>query len=149
MQNINNKGLSTITSIMIVIVLSMSLAVAFGIIVTTFTKASLSPISCTEWQLTSPFSFDACYNAQTHDVEITLSQKINSPEIDSIDFTLVSQDSEPDIWTCSSQCGDCELLSPGDTKKYYFAIENYSPDSSLALKLGGCTLASQKLQACL
>ncbi len=135
---------------MIVIVLSMSLAVAFGTIVTTFTKASLSPaISCTEWQLTSPFSFDACYNAQTHDVEITLSQKIDSLEFNSIDFVLLPQDSESNIWTCSSNCGDCELLSPGDTKKYYFATENYSPESSLSLKLGGCPLASQKLQVCL
>ena len=142
----NKIGLSTIVSLVIIMVVSMSLAVATGTLLLTFTKASLSPtLSCTELQIASPISVDACYNLQTQEIVLNTRRSFNSQGINSLDFLIPAQGKK---WTCSSQCGNCELLLSGDSKTYYLSLEDYIPNSTLAIMAGGCTLATVKIPIC-
>src|SRR3989344_1590316 len=118
MQNMNNKALSSVISAVIMILISLTAIVLLSSYV--IKTVSLSPqASCTEIQISEPLQVvKACYNANSKDVELTLSRKLNDIELSSISFKISAPEGESE-WLCSSLCGDCDLLDAGETKKYY------------------------------
>ena len=140
----NKKALSgTVTTVAV-----MACAIVLGVIVASPIKLNLAPeLSCTQMQLQSPLTINsACYDADNHEVEISLARAFNTPDIQEISFTLDSITSSAKIWRCADSCGTCSILNEGETRTYYFDTQYLS--ERISLTVGDCTLISRELSPC-
>ena len=146
---INKKGLSTVVSVVLVMVLSIALAGIVGTTLIKFANLSLSPaVSCTQLQISSPVSIeDACYDSSTGQARVLVKRAIDSPEISEFSLALGSSK-----WSCTQSCGSCNLLGAGDTRTYYLPVQDFNIQqdnaNTLTLSVDSCTLTSAQIKAC-
>ena len=148
MSNLKNKlGMSSIISVTLVILIGMTLATTTGIIVTDSSLSLLSPaLKCSDVKIQEPIQItNAIYNSNTKNVEITLSRKLDALDITTFQLDFVSGPEISQSWSCDLSCGQCVMLSKGETKKYFVPIDDVSSINSINLKAEGCTLSSQAL----
>ncbi len=149
MQNLNKKGVSTLVSVVMMIVISLSLGVAFGSFVTGFIRTSLSPevATCTQFNINIPLKIrGACINQQTNQIEITLERQFSDQKVNSIEF-MVTTSQETLQWQCSQSCTDCSILNEGETKTYYLS-QQIQGNARIVVKANGCAVDSADIIAC-
>lgn len=146
MQSImNKKGVSGVVATLFLILSSIFALSVVGYTVLGY--IDLSPqISCTEAQIQPPVTISsAIYNPDTKEVEVTLQRSLQeSVPVNSLEFTILS-DSESNEFSCSDSCGNCIVVSPGTSEKYYFSVEEFVPQRVI-LGISGCTVEARTLQ---
>ena len=148
MQNLNKKALSEIVANILMILLSITLiALVSSSIFSLVKNPNLSPgTSCPIIQFNQPIKIDSvCYNEEKQEVELTLSR--NSDEkikIESLKF-IISDNSASESFSCSSSCGNCEILNNGEKKTYYINTLNNKKASLIA---NNCILEEKEIIKC-
>lgn len=148
MQALNKRGLSTVVSAVIVIMISALLAVMIGYGIKEFTEVSLGPaVACTQLQIVPSLSITkACYNAETHDVELMVQRAFDDRGEDAFEISLQSSTGAFEKWSCSNLCGTCEMLAPGETKSYYLGMQEQP--SQIIIESNGCSLEQRAVPLC-
>ncbi len=138
----NKKALSNIVANVLMIIL---IVVAMGILAANIFEIikmpALSPEnSCIQIQLDKIVKIErACYNQGTGNLEITLERKRSEISVNELKFIL-----DGNSWNCNSNCENCEILSKGKTKTYYF-----SPNAKeVAIVINGCLIETRDVERC-
>ncbi len=145
MQDImGRRALSTMIAVVAVMGLSILLAVGLGYILTKNIGLSLSPsTSCTTLQINPPLSIETITHDETTGLpEITIKRALNSPLLSSFSLNTLNSEGTKATWVCSSQCGDCTLLSEGETKTYVLG----ESATEVIIEVDGCALGSYSVK---
>lgn len=147
MQSLNNRGLSQIVSIVLLIGVIIA---AFAIISFYVLRLAHEPLyspqgTCIKLELNSPLRINnVCYNENTKQIETTLSRSLNS-NLTQIEF--VKSSSKTEKWKCASGCPDCTILGEGETKTYYLD-SSFEQDSTFIIAVDDCKLEEKKIVLC-
>lgn len=149
---LNKKGNSAI-SLTLKIVLVLILVSIIGVSVNDILRqAQLSPkFSCFDLKLNPPFNIQkACYNDSSGDIEIAVWRNVNNIAVDSLDFSLNSNNLFTE-WKCGGICSSCKILEKGETKEYLFDAQTLNisdGDSSISLSYIGCEIQTSQIKKC-
>lgn len=145
---INKRGISGIVATVSVIAIAIVLGTLAGSLILSPIKLKLGPeISCTQLELQSPLAINsACYDAQSHEVRVSLSRPLNGAEITEFGFTLSSATTTQYNVQCGDLCSTCRLLQKGETQSY--RLPATADTTQVALSVEGCTLASHTVVPC-
>jgi len=144
----NKKGLSEVIAISIFILLAIiSLSIVWASI--NNLTAVLSPIDCTQARIEQPIiGKGACYNSETKDVELILSRRTTSDiPITSMEFTITFTNRENLNYDCgpATDCETATILKIGETKTYFFNIEDNTGLNSIIVGINDCSLLSEEI----
>lgn len=143
MPNLNKIGISELVTVVLLALLGI---LATGIVYYEFRdNLNLSPeISCFEIQADPEITVsDACYDSNLMETVVTLSRRLSEKEIGDLEFSFSNPQSN---WICNSMCGDCEILSAGETKEYRFSMEG-KPES-VTLSIYQCAVENREIRDC-
>ena len=143
---INRKGIAPIVSLAITISLIIAaMAIVGPMILDAIRGPMLSPaVSCNDMRTFQPVRMtDLCYTSES-EVKIKIERTFDDIEIPSLTF---SYDSAAGIrtWECSPACGNCEVLSPGETKFYYLTIGESVANAGVTLTAGECAVEHKEI----
>jgi len=142
----NKKAISQIMVSILLIIIVLIIIPAFYIGVKKLIKDPLtSPqISCPDLQTLPPIKIiKACYNQETQDNEITLSQTSDYKPVligFIVDFGQANKQ-----FQCSSACSTCKI-SAENSKKYYI-YSNQKPNE-ISLLIDGCEIETMNVVDC-
>jgi hypothetical protein len=143
----SRKGLSEIvgaTILILLVVLSASLI--FISINSLLEKPGLQAApfaSCIQIQEISPELLSVRYNSETKDIEATIKRHVADDYSQSFDFLLQGK-SKSDKYTCGLTCGGtCNIQNPGETKTFYFAVNQEIPEKITFFVNGDCEIGSK------
>lgn len=148
MSNINKKGLSSVISTLVIILVAIcAISIIALYLNSTITKPFLSPENnCLNSKLNPSLSIkDICYNDKTKDLEIKINRNLNDKSISQIIFTINSNSGTKN-WQCSNSCGDCDILDKGSTKTYYLALDSLENQTSISLGENSCLLETKNIE---
>jgi hypothetical protein len=119
----NKKALSqVVTTVIIIFFVLVLIGVVFATVQNLIERKQVqlsASIDCIDTISNPEIEIEkACYNLKTKETEITLSRKYLDKEITSLTF-IINPDSDTSIWSCSKECGNCQILE-GKKKTYYF-----------------------------
>lgn len=145
----NKKAASQIVTAVFLIMISVTaVAIIFTSIRTVISNPNLSPEnSCLNLQLKSLITIEkACYNQQTKDIEITVTRNIDDKiTLNTLGFIINTQPNSKKF-SCNYQCGNCDILSPGQTKTYYF--QSNEVPSTIKVLSSNCLLSESEVKNC-
>lgn len=142
----NKKGLSEVIAVVLFILMAVSaIAILWASARPLFT--SLSPeFDCTQARIESSLTVkSACYNSETRDIELTLTRKFSDNlEVNTMEFTIVFEGKENLEYYCGTGCEEASTIKPGETKTYFFNIEDLSGIKNAVVGFNGCALVSSE-----
>jgi hypothetical protein len=142
----NKKGISNVVATVVMIGISISaIAILFPIIQDAIRGPMLSPaVSCSDMTNFQPIKIrDICYNTK-EEIKIKLERTFDSIDIPSLTFSL-SNNGKIRKWSCSENCNNCQILSPGETKYYYLTIRESISNAAVTLSAGECAIERQEI----
>ncbi|MFA5020224.1 MAG: hypothetical protein WC533_03945 [Candidatus Pacearchaeota archaeon] len=147
----NNKAVSEIIVTMLFILLVIASISIIWFSVSKITSTNLSPqLSCTEMKINPPVSINKiCDNIETRDIEAVVERSNNEAVLlSSLEFVISSDTQREGYTCCADDCPNCEIVRPGQYKKYYFYTENLGENPVFILSVDGCTLESVQIKEC-
>lgn len=144
----SRRGMSTVVSTVLVIAISVILAVIVGYGIKQFTEVSLGPATaCTQLAINPSFSIQkVCYNSARKDLEITVHRSFDDRSIEGFYISTQTSSGTSGKWSCTDACGTCTLLSNGETKTYYFGLDEMPLYAGL--ESNGCSLEQKPVENC-
>jgi len=141
----NKKALSTIIASLIIILLSITAVSIIWITIKGLTNSvALSPeINCLNIKIQPLIKINsACYNPENKQIEVELKRNLEEMQINSI--SILSDSSSE--WKCSSTCGNCLILNPGETKTYFLSEE--SKPNEITFGIENCITETKEIKNC-
>lgn len=141
----NKRALSTIVASLLVILLSITAVLAIWITIKGLTNnVALSPeINCFDVKIQPPIKINsACYNPEKKQIELELKRNLEELNMNSISI-LSDSNSE---WQCSSTCGNCLILTPGETKTYF--LNDETKPNEIIFKIENCIIEIKEIKNC-
>ena len=146
LKKINNRGISQVVAIAVLILLAIIAISALWVAVKPI--VSLSPeLSCTQLQLSEPqvLSIEkACYDSSGGEVVLTLSRSLSSINDKTLDFSLAFEDGKINKYRCGEGCEGSSVLNRGETKKYFFAVDETPMQASISVN--SCSLETSDIE---
>ena len=145
MQRLNNKGISQVVAIILIVgmtLVALSLLGTFLFELLENTETQLAPVvSCLtlQSQLVS-----ACSSEEGLEIEVR--RGISDDKISSFKFSIESSGKGESIY-CGDGCGSCNIQEIGQTKKFYFNLE-YVSEKITFFANENCNLGTKKVVAC-
>jgi hypothetical protein len=146
---LGRKGISTVVAATIMILVSIiAIMLLWTPLKNLIEKPLLSPqLSCAEMKLIPLLKIEsACFDEKSAEIKLKIRRSLDSTEIPAIKFALAS-DGKTENWECSRNCGNCEILQPGETRFYYLPAEKLSQGASLALYVEECAIDIKDVSA--
>ncbi|MFH1290739.1 MAG: hypothetical protein ABIH92_05005 [Nanoarchaeota archaeon] len=86
---------------------------------------------------------NACINLEG-DIKVTVQRSLKDIRINSLTFEF-----KDFIFKCGDSCADCTLPEPGETKTYFFTLDNPQDQEKVTLYANECELDSRNiLESC-
>lgn len=143
---INKRALSTIIeSVLVIAIAVLSITILASLILPTL---DLSPqTACTDLKLNAPIEIkDVCYDVQTGDLQVIVQRSLNSPYLNSLEFSISNaQSANSKSFACSNTCGTCQILNSGESRKYFFNVAKQGL-SFVSISADNCALTSTSLE---
>ncbi|HLD98502.1 MAG TPA: hypothetical protein VI815_04200 [Candidatus Nanoarchaeia archaeon] len=153
MLKIKNKKATSeiITSILIIFLTLVSISI-LSIIINNLVKneVSLSPeTNCIKLQAYSPINLEStCFDSERNETQIVLKRSLTDNfQIDNIKFVFSnSENNENSEYICGNQCGNCFVLSNGESKTYY--ISSIKKSERVSILANNCLLDEEEIVIC-
>ncbi|MEK6890567.1 MAG: hypothetical protein AABX03_00350 [Nanoarchaeota archaeon] len=149
-RNFTKKAVSDVITNVLLIFLIVTIVSLFGFLVNNLLKDNLefSPeISCIKMQATPPITIeDVCFNTETNTTQAVLkSSTIKEYSVGKFSMIL-ELNAGTEKYTCGNSCGSCEVMSDGETKKYY--LKNSVAPSKISLIIDSCIIETDTILSC-
>jgi len=149
MSNMKIKGLSSIVTTMLLVLLTVvATGTLYSLVKTTISDPLSSPeFNCLNLQLNPPVTIQyACINSQTNDIEVKLKRE-SDLEINSLSFLLLSDKGETPF-SCGESCSQCIILDSPGTKTYLLNPQELLSQNSIKLYTYSCLIGEKTISNC-